>query len=56
MKFTNTVIEEIVQAHYELTVKATSLVGYDELNFILTESVDKKYILKLLESNMIKIL
>jgi 4-aminobutyrate aminotransferase-like enzyme/Ser/Thr protein kinase RdoA (MazF antagonist) len=47
MKFTNTVIEEIVQAHYELTVKAKSLDGYDELNFILTESVDKKYILKI---------
>ena len=40
-------IEEIVQAHYELTVKAKSLDGYDELNFILTESVDKKYILKI---------
>lgn len=47
MKFTTAAIENIVHNHYELSVEAKALDGYDELNFILTEKFGKKYILKI---------
>jgi Ser/Thr protein kinase RdoA (MazF antagonist) len=47
MNFSTAAIENIVHNYYELTVEVKALDGYDELNFILTEKIGKKYILKI---------
>jgi 4-aminobutyrate aminotransferase-like enzyme/Ser/Thr protein kinase RdoA (MazF antagonist) len=42
-------VEGIVKEHYGITVSATALNGYDELNFVLTDAQSKRYILKVSE-------
>ncbi len=51
MNFTETQIEELVMTHYGLSVTAKMLSGYDELNCLLTETNNKRYILKISNSN-----
>ncbi len=40
-------IEKLIKTHYRISVSARPLSGYDELNFLLTDRQDKKYILKI---------
>lgn len=47
MKFTESFIISLIQEHYNLEVSCKILNGYDELNFLLTDSSDKKYIFKI---------
>ena len=47
MKFTESFIISLIAEHYNLDVSCRILNGYDELNFLLTESSGKKYIFKI---------
>ncbi|CAM4177963.1 aminotransferase class III-fold pyridoxal phosphate-dependent enzyme [Flavobacterium weaverense] len=47
MKFTESLIISLIAEHYSLAVICRILNGYDELNFLLTDSSDKKYIFKI---------
>ena len=47
MKFTESFIISLIQENYNLEVSCKILNGYDELNFLLTDSSDKKYIFKI---------
>ncbi|PRZ20364.1 aminotransferase class III-fold pyridoxal phosphate-dependent enzyme [Flavobacterium granuli] len=47
MKFTESFIINLIQEQYGLDVSCKILNGYDELNFLLTDSFDKKYIFKI---------
>ena len=47
MKFTESFITNLIQEQYKLDVSCKILNGYDELNFLLTDSFDKKYIFKI---------
>ena len=46
MTFSEAAIQDLVKEHYELTVIAKALNGYDELNFLLSNDKNEKYILK----------
>ena len=50
MNFTTETIEQWVKNYYGITVKASELNGYDELNFLLIEKSGKKSILKIASS------
>jgi len=47
MIFTESFITTLIQEQYKMDVSCKILNGYDELNFLLTDSSDKKYILKI---------
>ncbi|WP_413999968.1 aminotransferase class III-fold pyridoxal phosphate-dependent enzyme [Flavobacterium sp. W1B] len=47
MIFTESFIINLIQEQYKLDVTCKILNGYDELNFLLTDSSDKKYIFKI---------
>jgi 4-aminobutyrate aminotransferase-like enzyme/Ser/Thr protein kinase RdoA (MazF antagonist) len=47
MTFSEATIQDLVQEHYGLTVSVKSLNGYDELNFLLSNDKNEKYILKI---------
>lgn len=47
MEFSLEAAELLVEKHYRLQAKASSLNGYDELNFLLTTGDGKKYIFKI---------
>ena len=47
MKFTESLIISLIAEHYNLDVSCRILNGYDELNFLLTDSSGKKYIFKI---------
>ncbi|WP_433778215.1 aminotransferase class III-fold pyridoxal phosphate-dependent enzyme [Flavobacterium anhuiense] len=46
MIFSETVIQDLVKEHYGLNVAVKALNGYDELNFLLSDDKNEKYILK----------
>ncbi|MEN2489629.1 aminotransferase class III-fold pyridoxal phosphate-dependent enzyme [Flavobacterium sp. B11] len=46
MTFSETVIQDLVKEHYGLNVTVKALNGYDELNFLLSDDKNEKYILK----------
>lgn len=46
MTFSEAAIQDLVKEHYGLTVIAKALNGYDELNFLLSNDKNEKYILK----------
>lgn len=46
MIFSETVIQDLVKEHYGLNVTVKTLNGYDELNFLLSDDKNEKYILK----------
>lgn len=46
MIFSEAVIQDLVKEHYGLNVTAKALNGYDELNFLLSNEKNEKYILK----------
>ncbi len=46
MKFSIQDIQDRARKHYGLTVSVKTLNGFDELNFLLTDSVNNKFILK----------
>ncbi|WDF65919.1 aminotransferase class III-fold pyridoxal phosphate-dependent enzyme [Flavobacterium sp. KACC 22763] len=46
MIFSETVIQDLVKEHYGLNVIVKALNGYDELNFLLSDDKNEKYILK----------
>ncbi|MBL0739516.1 aminotransferase class III-fold pyridoxal phosphate-dependent enzyme [Flavobacterium sp. GN10] len=46
MTFSETVIQDLVKEHYGLEVTVKALNGYDELNFLLSNEKNEKYILK----------
>ena len=39
--------EQLIQEHYHLKVKVSSLQGYDEQNFLLRTEDGEKYVLKI---------
>jgi 4-aminobutyrate aminotransferase-like enzyme/Ser/Thr protein kinase RdoA (MazF antagonist) len=47
MIFSEATIQNLVKEHYGLTVTVKSLNGYDELNFLLSNDKNEKYILKI---------
>lgn len=47
MKFTESFIASLIQEQYKMDVSCKILNGYDEVNFFLTDSFDKKYIFKI---------
>ena len=46
MTFSEAAIQDLVKEHYGLTVTVKALNGYDELNFLLSNDKNEKYILK----------
>lgn len=46
MIFSEAVIQDLVKEHYGLNVTLKTLNGYDELNFLLSDDKNEKYILK----------
>jgi 4-aminobutyrate aminotransferase-like enzyme/Ser/Thr protein kinase RdoA (MazF antagonist) len=46
MTFSEATIQDLVKEHYGLKVTVKALNGYDELNFLLSNDKDEKYILK----------
>ncbi|HKO77546.1 MAG TPA: aminotransferase class III-fold pyridoxal phosphate-dependent enzyme [Flavobacterium sp.] len=46
MKCTETHIQQLAKEHYGLSVTAKMLNGYDELNYLLTDTNNKRFILK----------
>ncbi|RED23432.1 hydroxylysine kinase /5-phosphonooxy-L-lysine phospho-lyase [Flavobacterium cutihirudinis] len=46
MNFSEAIIQDLVKEHYGLNVTVKALNGYDELNFLLSDEKNKKYILK----------
>ena len=46
MIFSEAVIQDLVKEHYGLNVTVKALNGYDELNFLLSDDKNEKYILK----------
>jgi 4-aminobutyrate aminotransferase-like enzyme/Ser/Thr protein kinase RdoA (MazF antagonist) len=46
MKCTETHIQQLAKEHYGLSATAKMLNGYDELNFLLTDTNNKRFILK----------
>lgn len=46
MIFTKEDIRQLAKAHYGLFVSVKTLYGYDELNYLLTDKLGKKYIFK----------
>ncbi|WP_409417836.1 aminotransferase class III-fold pyridoxal phosphate-dependent enzyme [Flavobacterium sp. PS2] len=51
MIFSETDIQQLAIEHYGLSATVKALDGYDELNFILTDEKNQKYILKLSDEN-----
>jgi 4-aminobutyrate aminotransferase-like enzyme/Ser/Thr protein kinase RdoA (MazF antagonist) len=51
MKFTETRIHQLAKEHYGLSATIKMLNGYDELNFLLTDTNNKKFILKVSDEN-----
>ena len=51
MIFSQATIQQLVQEHYGFSVTVKALEGYDELNFIITDEKNQKYILKLSDEN-----
>ena len=51
MSFIESQIEQLAKEHYGLLVKGKALDGYDELNFLLTDVNNTKYILKIADEN-----
>ncbi|KIC03872.1 aminotransferase class III-fold pyridoxal phosphate-dependent enzyme [Flavobacterium sp. PL02] len=51
MIFSETDIQQLTIEHYGLSATVKALDGYDELNFILTDEKNQKYILKLSDEN-----
>jgi 4-aminobutyrate aminotransferase-like enzyme/Ser/Thr protein kinase RdoA (MazF antagonist) len=51
MKFTEARIQQLAKEHYGLSATAKTLNGYDELNFLLTDTNNKKFILKVSDEN-----
>lgn len=47
MTFSETAVQTLVKEHYGLNVSVKSLNGYDELNFLLSNDQNEKYILKI---------
>lgn len=47
MTFSEAAIQTLVKEHYGLNVSVKSLNGYDELNFLLSNDQNEKYILKI---------
>ena len=47
MTFSEATIQNLVKEHYGLNVTVISLNGYDELNFLLSNDKNQKYILKI---------
>jgi 4-aminobutyrate aminotransferase-like enzyme/Ser/Thr protein kinase RdoA (MazF antagonist) len=47
MSFSTGAIENLVANYYGLEVKASTLNGFDELNFLLIDNASKKFVLKL---------
>ena len=47
MSFSTGTIENLVANYYGLEVKASTLNGFDELNFLLIDNAGKKFVLKL---------
>jgi 4-aminobutyrate aminotransferase-like enzyme/Ser/Thr protein kinase RdoA (MazF antagonist) len=47
MTFSEATIQDLIKEHYGLTVTVKSLNGYDELNFLLSNDKNEKYILKI---------
>lgn len=46
MTFSEAIIQDLVKEHYGLNVAVKALNGYDELNFLLSNEKNEKYILK----------
>lgn len=46
MNFSEAIIQDLVKEHYGLIVTVKTLNGYDELNFLLSDEKNEKYILK----------
>ena len=46
MNFSEATIQDLVKEHYGLNVTVKTLNGYDELNFLLSNDKNEKYILK----------
>lgn len=46
MDFTSQIIQQLAKEHYGLLVNVKPLNGYDELNFLLTDDHERKYIFK----------
>lgn len=51
MKCTEAHIEQLSKEHYGLSVTAKMLNGYDELNYLLTDTNNKRFILKVSDEN-----
>ena len=47
MTFSEATIQNLVKEHYDLDVNVKTLNGYDELNFLLSNEKNEKYILKI---------
>ncbi|UFH45200.1 aminotransferase class III-fold pyridoxal phosphate-dependent enzyme [Flavobacterium galactosidilyticum] len=47
MNFSEETVEQLAKEHYGLATTAKSLNGYDELNFLLSNEKNEKYILKI---------
>ena len=51
MNFTETEVERLLLKHYDLNCSVKLLHGYDELNFVVTNENNNKYILKISDEN-----